>query len=146
MCNLFFELGGDVTFAIQISETHDAGLFFEVSTNGPNGMIAALDTLKLNLNDKGLLGGVYIDSPMVEATLKRNADAFDMGIAFDADSLGALSSNTVCFILRHKTDALKIAAVFEQSFGVTLNQNLDETGFLGALSNGVAKFVNQVAA
>ena len=146
MCNLFFELGGDVTFAIQISETHDAGLFFEVSTKGPNGMIAALDTLKLNLNDKGLLDGVYVDSPMVEATLKRNADSFDMGITFDADGLGALSSNTVCFILRHKTDALKIAAVFEQSFGVALNQNPDEMGFLGAISNGAAKFANQAAA
>ena len=146
MCNLFFELVGDVTFAIQISETHDAGLFFEVSTKDPNGTIATLDTLKLNLSDKGLLDGVYIDSPMVDATLKRNADAFDMGITFDADGLGALPSNTVCFILRHKTDALKIAAVFEQSFGVALCQDSDEKSLLAALSNGAAKFVNQVAA
>lgn len=127
MSKLFFEIVGDVTFEIQITETHDAALFFEVSTKGANGTLAALDTLEFGLNNVADLGSVMVESPLVDAkVLSKAADnqfdgPFDIGIAFDADALADRDADSLCFILRHKTDPLKIDAVFEQSFGVRTN-------------------------
>jgi len=129
MSKLFFEIVGDVTFEIQIAETHDSALFFEVTAKGAKGAIAALNTLEFGLSSVADLGSVFVESPMIAAKVHTKDEdgqldgPFDIGIAFDADGMADLASDSICFMLRHKTDALKVDAVYEQSFGVRTNAN-----------------------
>lgn len=148
MSNVYFEVHGDVTLAVQVTEMTENALIYEIKFLDDKRSLEDLKSICFDLNDSSLADSIEIEELGIRA-MKRPSKNLDVMVEFDRDELAASERRSLCFVMRHPTHKLSIDTIFCQSFGVALapakvKLMIDEEddpmqpGFFGAMRTRLA--------
>jgi len=149
MSMMYFEVVGDVTFSVQVTET-DAALAFGILVKpGETGSIKDLNGLRFNLRNPALADGMQVigyktDVDREPATLNTKfLNGHDMCLSFNHTD--ETDSYRAFFILSHETEKLTIEDVFEQDFATSVTTPEQKAIVVSAI-NAIFKTARNLAA
>jgi hypothetical protein len=154
MTEISFELAGDVTLNVTISELLDGTLRFDLAVDTDTGMIGDLNGLFFDLSDATLLDGLTITGDDVTGVIYdensvtkvdnynnlngeivKEAGRFDAGVQFGTQGIAQDDIQQTSFVLSHDSQSLSLDLFLAMDFGARLTS----TGEIDGARDGSVK-------
>lgn len=128
MSNLYFEIPGNVTIAVFVTEINESSLMFDLSIPNSDATLSMLEQIQFELDDSGILGGIAIKGlgnfaercAPVDASSKQTAS--HVCVRFDPTEVSIKEKSELCFVMSHDQLNLSLDTVFGQNFAVQLTK------------------------